>query len=697
MSDEAREQAVQDLNRLKKELAATRNANKARETAESEAAAERTSAAELKVASLTTQLKSSDDAKEQAVKEVERLKKELDAVRNANTAREAAESEAAAERANAAESRAADLASQLKLSDEVREQAMTDVDRLKKELATAQNSLKASKSAASRAVQEAVSASGRRAQELVKELDATKEQLASSQVAQAELEAENTRTQNKANEFEILVSQLRRDVETAEQDAASKSHDKLDMEYMRREEDLRAEISDLVLELQEIRDDSAVKLEAAERRVSSFETQIEELESALSQSREENRALSQQSTAKRSDLAQETSELRKKLVEAQEIAATASGNTEAVKRRYEARLRDASELAEKQIISLTKELESAKRTIELAEKAKANAQQDAKKIADVVAEKEKEFERHLVTIREEGKTLNEEKDALASQIEQTRSECEEIKKEKEALEADLVETCSLLEKVSQKANESSDQYKQHIEELDASTSAMKEKLEAEILLAMDLAEEKEVLISEMETRQAELRAQVDTLKESSSMNSAKVSALEQKLKENNVGERERLQVLQTENKRLEKRLKDTWTALQGAHAVVEQTKAAAKEAVRKANSAAARAESAALKARQELSEAQEDAKSHANIPLTSGSPVKPVSQSQSQSTSARSTPVRRRGANVGLDNEMQRANDLLSRISRSRESSVKDDESFGRGGGNSDNGNTAVFGYRGAQ
>ena len=124
-------------------------------------------------------------------------------------------------------------------------------------------------------------------------------------------------------------------------------------------------------------------------------------------------------------------------------------------------------MAEKQIISLTKELESAKRTIELAEKAKANAQQDAKKIVDVVAEKEKEFERHLATIREEGKTANEEKDALASQIEQTRSECEEIKKEKEALEADLVETCSLLEKVSQKANESSDQYKQHIEELDA--------------------------------------------------------------------------------------------------------------------------------------------------------------------------------------------------------------------------------------
>ena len=254
--------------------------------------------------------------------------------------------------------------------------------------------------------------------------------------------------------------------------------------------------------------------------------------------------------------------------------------------------------------------------------------------------------------------------------------------------------------MSQKANESTDQCKQHMEELDTSTSAMKEKLEAEILWAMDLAEEKEVLISEMETRQAELRAQVDTLKESSSMNSAKVSALEQKLKENNAGERERLQVLQTENKRLEKRLKDTWTALQGAHAVVEQTKAAAKEAVRKANSAAARAESVALKARQELSEAQEDAKSHANIPLTIGSPVKPVkpvSQSQSQSTSARSTPVRRRGANVGLDNEMQRANDLLSRISRSRESSVKDDESFGRGGGNSDNGNTAVFGYRGAQ
>ena len=167
-------------------------------------------------------------------------------------------------------------------------------------------------------------------------------------------------------------------------------------------------------------------------------------------------------------MAQETSELRKKLVEAQEIAATASGNTEAIKRRYEARLRDASELAEKQIISLTKELESAKRTIELAEKAKANAQQDAKKIVDVVAEKRRSLNDIWPRSGKRAKALNEEKDALASQIEQTRSECEEIKKEKEALEADLVETCSLLEKVSQKANESSDQYKQHIEELVAS-------------------------------------------------------------------------------------------------------------------------------------------------------------------------------------------------------------------------------------
>ena len=53
---------------------------------------------------------------------------------------------------------------------------------------------------------------------------------------------------------------------------------------------------------------------------------------------------------------------------------------------------------------------------------------------------------------------------------------------------------------------------------------------------------------------------------------------------------EAFRALETENSRLEKRVKQTWQALQGAHAVAEQTKHAARDAVRTARQAAARAE-----------------------------------------------------------------------------------------------------------
>lgn len=619
-----------------------------------------------------------------------------------NEKRREVEVQAATSLAKASESRAAGLASQLKIAEDAREEAAKDVDRLKRELSTALNSLKASKSAATRAVQEAVSASGKRAQQLTKELETAKQEHASARSVVTDLEVENKRIKNQYAELEILVAQLRESLQTIERDAETKNHDKLDMEYMRREEDLRAEISDLVLELHEVRDDSMSKIETAERQVSALESQIEELEAALIQSRDETRTLSQQSSAKRSDLTQETSELRKKLVEAQEIAATASGATEAVKRRYEARLRDASELAEKQIISLTKDLDNAKRLVELAEKAKAHAQQEAARAADDLKEKDALFEEQLANVRMAVNAVNDEKLALSQQVEEAKAECAAIRKQKDAMENDLVETCSLLEKVSAKANASADEYKITITEMNASTESLKEKLEAEILLAMDLAEEKEIIIRKMETRQDELRAQLDALHEKSSVSTSRVVALESKLKETTAGERERLVVLQTENKRLEKRLKDTWTALQGAHAVVEQTKTAAKDAVRKANTAASRAEKVALKLKQELASAR--GSRHPLVAVDEGS--EPASQSASQTalrpTSTKASPVKPivRGSNNAFDDEMQRASDLLERISRqtSRESSLKDDEST-RGGSETSSQAGALggsFGYRGA-
>ena len=633
--------------------------------------------------------------------------------------------------AKAAESRAAGLTSQLKIAEDARDEAVKDVARLKHEvdmsqgaleglkteLANAQNSLKSSKAAASRAVQEAVSASGRRAQELAKQLEEAKTKLSDANSIIDSLKTDNGAVKVQVMELETLVSTLRENLETIEQDAAAKRNDQLDMEYMRREEDLRAEISDLTLELQEVREDSSSKVEQAERRASALDSQIDELERALSQSRDEIRQLTQDSTLRREDLTQETLELRKKLVEAQEIAANSSGSIEAVKRRYEARLRDAGELAEKQIISLVKELDQTKEMMTLAQNEEQRAREEAACASKTISEKETEFAEQLERVRNELLVAHEANLSLTSELDEMKTACEELRLAKDAMEDDLVETCSLLEKVSAKANDAADNYKQTTAEMNATMDTMKQKLEGEVLLAMDLTKEKEFIIKELETRQAELSAQVEALKEKSLSSSSKLVALETNLKEASIAERERLLVLQNENKRLEKRLKDTWTALQGAHAVVEQTKTAAKDAVRNANAAAAKAEKVAIKAKRELEEIRSSApataiirkvteaedvsqmQSSSQLSSRHRSATSPQSMSQRSSPAPRLSPVKPPSKVPSIDDEMQRASDLLERLSRaSREPSLRDDGSVGKSETSSQIGavGAAVFGYRGA-
>jgi chromosome segregation ATPase len=407
--------------------------------------------------------------------------------------------------------------------------------------------------------------------------------------------------------------------------------------------------------------------------------------------------------------------LRRKLVEAQEIAATASGNTEAVKRRYEARLRDASELAEKQIISLSKDLESAKRTIDLAEKAKEQAKADIKRAEDVFALKAKAYEEQIETVRKEVDAVNDEKVALLDKIDEAHAMHEELKKQRDAMEADLVETCSILEKVSEKASTSADEYKKAMAQVNAGTAALKETLEAEILLTMERVEEKELIIKEMETREAEREAQLELLKEKLSTNAAELKAYEIKLKDATAGERERLVVLQKENSRLEKRLTDTWAALQGAHAVAEQTKLAAKKAVGAANHAAAKAEKVALQAKQELQDIKithsrdaenaarlqaqvHDLKGRDNAARTELERIKAEKDaeiSRLKRNPAPSAPQRHRVSGA-LDDEMMRASDLLERLGRSRESSMRDETESQDRISNSDVASFRSFGYGGA-
>jgi len=669
-------------------------------------------AADIRAAGLELQLKIADDARDEAVAKSIRLMKELEIARET-----LADIEALRGVSEQLLEENARLAEELEQSREVSAElinARADVERLTKDLTAAMNSLKASKAAASRAVQEAVSASSKRAHDLAKELEQVQKQFEDGK-SKLENYAEDVKRANlRVAELEMLVDTLRSSLETAERDAATKTNDKLDMEYMRREEDLRAEISDLVLELQDVKDDALEKVEAADRRVAALESQLEEVEVALTRSRETVRTLSVETSAKDSGSAHEMSELRRKLVDAQEIAASASGNTEAVKRRYEARLRDASELADKQISSLSKELESAKRTIELAEKAKEHAKLEIKRAEDAFALKAKAHDEQIDDVRKKVDFVNAENLKLLDKLKEARDVHEDLKKQRDTMEADLVETCTILEKVSEKASLSADEYKKSMEQFKVNTNTLRETLESEVLATMERVEEKELIIKDMETREAERSAQIELLQEKLLTNAADLKSCQAKLKDATAGERERLIVLQTENSRLEKRLTDTWAALQGAHAVVEQTKIAAKKAVAVANGAAAKAEQVALKAKQELEDIRngrrdeaekvtrlqaqldefkgKDAAARAELERVKAEKEKDIEIARQRRPIPTATRVR---TPVTLDDEMMRASDLLERLGRSRESSIRDEtESLDRVSNHS--ASFRSFGYGGA-
>jgi hypothetical protein len=229
-----------------------------------------------------------------------------------------------------------------------------------------------------------------------------------------------------------------------------------------------------------------------------------------------------------------------------------------------------------------------------------------------------------------------------------------------------------------------------IAEMNESMETMKHNLEDEVVLAVELTEEKELVIKQLQTRERELEAQVAEMEKGRASDASRLATVEAKLKDATVGERERLAVLKKENARLEKRLKDTWTALQGAHAVVEQTKTAAKEAVRKANLAASRAEKVAIKAREELT----TLRAKMSIEEDRAKLVDTITPPSMSNTASPIKPREERSRNSSLDDEMQRASDLLERLTgRSRESSLRDEtESI-----DAPSEASAGYGYRGAK
>jgi chromosome segregation ATPase len=328
--------------------------------------------------------------------------------------------------------------------------------------------------------------------------------------------------------------------------------------------------------------------------------------------------------------------------------------------------------------------------IDLAEKAKSHAQGDVSRAQEALELEKAKCEDQLVEMRKAVQIANDEKLALSAQLEEAQSVHEELKKQHEAMEADLVETCTLLEKVSAKANDSTDDYKKLIAEMNQSMETMKHNLEDEVVLAVELTGEKELVIKQLQTRERELEAQLAEMHNGRVLDASRLATVEAKLKDATVGERERLAVLKKENARLEKRLKDTWTALQGAHAVVEQTKTAAKEAVRKANLAASRAEKVAIKAREELTTLRGKMRIEEDHPKL----VESIALPSMPDTASPIKPREERSRNASFDDEMQRASDLLERLTgRSRESSLRDEtESI-----DALSEASAGYGYRGAK
>lgn len=328
------------------------------------------------------------------------------------------------------------------------------------------------------------------------------------------------------------------------------------MQAIRAAEELRAERNDLAQDLEDARADFMRSIREQTTRAEEAEAALEDSKLSAKIAADAARIESMEATNLARKHADEVAQARIALADARKHAAGAEKRADVAIARVERRCKEIEARTDRDVDRLTM-------AVETAEKAQKSSEEKAAHVDAELANAKSLVQR------------------LADGLRDVRLKKEQVEKDQQHVQRELEDALSKL-KASKQFEVDAIKFSGRIKELEAEVK--------ELIIKAKRAEAAMVEAEKHAEHAEEAFDKIRQLEQEVSDLDARRSQAEAALKTTSGNAPEAFRALETENSRLEKRVKQTWQALQGAHAVAEQTKHAARDAVRTARQAAARAE-----------------------------------------------------------------------------------------------------------
>ncbi|CAL6367251.1 unnamed protein product [Bathycoccus prasinos] len=328
------------------------------------------------------------------------------------------------------------------------------------------------------------------------------------------------------------------------------------MQAIRAAEELRAERNDLAQDLEDARADFMRSIREQTTRAEEAEAALEDSKLSAKIAADAARIESMEATSLARKHADEVAQARIALADARKHAAGAEKRADVAIARVERRCKEIEARTDRDVDRLTM-------AVETAEKAQKSSEEKAAHVDAELANAKSLVQR------------------LADGLRDVRLKKEQVEKDQQHVQRELEDTLFKL-KASKQFEVDAIKFSGRIKELEAEVK--------ELIIKAKRAEAAMVEAEKHAEHAEEAFDKIRQLEQEVSDLDARRSQAEAALKTTSGNAPEAFRALETENSRLEKRVKQTWQALQGAHAVAEQTKHAARDAVRTARQAAARAE-----------------------------------------------------------------------------------------------------------
>jgi len=328
------------------------------------------------------------------------------------------------------------------------------------------------------------------------------------------------------------------------------------MQAIRAAEELRAERNDLAQDLEDARADFMRSIREQTTRAEEAEAALEDSKLSAKIAADAARIESMEATSLARKHADEVAQARIALADARKHAAGAEKRADVAIARVERRCKEIEARTDRDVDRLTM-------AVETAEKAQKSSEEKAAHVDAELANAKSLVQR------------------LADGLRDVRLKKEQVEKDEQHVQRELEDALSKL-KASKQFEVDAIKFSGRIKELEAEVK--------ELIIKAKRAEAAMVEAEKHAEHAEEAFDKIRQLEQEVSDMDARRSQAEAALKATSGNAPKAFRALETENSRLEKRVKQTWQALQGAHAVAEQTKHAARDAVRTARQAAARAE-----------------------------------------------------------------------------------------------------------